>query len=344
MVHCIIGGFKLNFNSFLRYFSFMKFNLKISLLLLFVLTSAFVSAQDKTFAIVPRQFHAGEGTIMIVPYENKMFLSDINREVHNRTGLELSEIRRLFREGLSQVISNEAAKASYETLDILNSGMDEEVEDIDNIHQSVGYVYSQLPPPEKEKEIVKRVEKILEQESLDQQKRGVEVNQGEILTYYDGKERFMDVQILNPELFVHLNGRHSFDYVLIINELDIKVLRNHDAEMGQLWERMVKVHYNWLDGDGNKIYGGAAYYAYEGNEKDIYTIIRKSFTPIAQQMLVNLPVTETQGGETFADQAKRDNASKNQEKTSEAEPQTKKTKFFKLKSDTEGDQSEDDDY
>lgn len=323
----------------------MNFNLKVSLLLLFVLTSTIISAQDKTFAIVPRQFHAGEGTIMIVPYENKMFLSDINREVHNRTGLELNEIRRLFREGLSQVISNEAAKASYETLDILNSGMDEEVEDIENIHQSVGYVYSLLPPPiEEEKQLVKRVEKLLEQDAPDQQKRGVEVGEGEILTYYDGKERFMDVQILNPELFSHLNGRHTFDYVLIINELDIKVLRNHDAEMGQMWERMVKVHYNWLDGDGNKLYGGAAYYSYEGNEKDIYTIIRKSFTPIAQQMLVNLPVPEGQGGRTFADQAKRENGPIEPIDTPKTKEETKKTKFFKLKSDTQDDESEDDDF
>jgi hypothetical protein len=321
----------------------MKWNLKISLLTLFVLVCSVLSAQDKTFAIVPRQFHAGEGTIMVVPYENKMFLSDINREVHNRTGLELNEIRRLFREGLCQVISNEAAKANYETLDILNSGLDGDLEDIDNIHQSVGYVYSVLPPPPtEEKELVKRVEKLLEKETPEQQNRGVQVGEGEILTYYDGKERFMDVQILNPDLFSHLNDQHTFDYVLIINELDIKVLRNHDSEMGQLWERMVKVHYNWLDGDGNKIYGGAAYYSYEGHEKDIYTIIRKSFTPIAQQILVNLPTLEEEEGGTFADQAKKNSEAQKSEAGPEKE--TSKTKLFSSKSESKKAEEDDEDF
>ena len=256
-------------------------------------TSLWGVAQDKTFAIVARPMRMGTGTIMMVPYENKMFISDINREVHNRTGLELDEIRRLFREGLMQVISNEAVNFRYNTIDILNSGMDGDLEDIERVHASVGYNYEKLPEPDKEdKKLVERMEKAFEQQAPDQSGRGVNVGEGEILTYYDGKERYMDAVVYNPQLFTDLNGHHTCDYVLIINELDIRVLRNHDAEMGQIWDRMVKVHYNWFDSEGNKLYGGAAYYEYAGDEKDIYTIIRKSFTPIAQQILVTLPVPQ----------------------------------------------------
>jgi hypothetical protein len=288
------------------------------LLVLFIgLLSAPLFCQDKTYSVGRRSFENGQGSIMIVPYENKMFLSDINREVAKRTGLEIDEIRRLFREGLCQVASNEAGM-NYSVLDLLNSGIDGALDDIEYTHRSVGYEYSKVPPPEeKDKTKLKKwLDKTIDPEQPDQKDRGVTVEGGELQRWYDEKERYMDTRIANPDLVTYLNDRHQFDYILFLNELDIQVKRIPEMELGQTWDRVVKVHYTVFDKDMNRLTGGAVYNRYSGDKKDIYSIIGTNFRPIAAQIMAQIHALEesdepekTSKSLSLFKRDKRDNAS-----------------------------------
>jgi hypothetical protein len=262
--------------------------LSSSLIILVALLMSMCSpllAQDKTITFGDNNYSNERGTILLVPWDARMYLSDINKEVSNRTGLEIDEIKRLFREGFCQVFASEASD-QWDVVDLLTEGDQGALDDLDYIHRSIGYDYSPLPPPPSEgSRFKKKWDKLMLSEPEDQTGRGTEVEEGEITSYYDEKERFMKVRIDNEELLPYLIEKYNFTYVVFVTELDIKVLRDHNVERGQLWERQIKVHYTILDAEGNEIMGTATYSEFGGDQKDIYAIIRKNFPDPVDQIL-----------------------------------------------------------
>ncbi|NNE55148.1 MAG: hypothetical protein HKN32_03940 [Flavobacteriales bacterium] len=254
--------------------------------------SSFSFAQDFSFSSGQQDYTHERGSVLLIPWEGKMYLSDINREVHYRTGLEIDEIKRLFREGFCQVFAQEASE-KWDVVDLVTEDNEGHLSDLEYAHASVAYSYSKVPPPPKEKPDSKAkalLNRFTQKEDPEQSGRGVSVNEGQIHTYYDEKERYMSTRVDNPELLPYLSEKYEYDYVVFLNELDIKVMRDHNVEHGQVWERRIKVHYSVFDAGGVEITSGAAYAEYDGYEKDIFSIIRNNFDFPSQNILSQMDV------------------------------------------------------
>lgn len=249
-------------------------------------------SQDQTKGYESQWSEREQATVLLVPYEQKMFLSDVSREIGNNTGLELAEIERLFREGTCQMISNVGSE-SYQFIDLLNDETTSAADDMEYIFNSIQWKYEKVPPPPTEKtKTQKWLDKVSTRKVEDQRGRGVQVEEGEIETYYDEKQRFMDVLVLNDKLVPYLVDTYDCDFLLFINELDIKVLRDFNRENGQTWDRMVKIHYSILNRTGEKVFASAAYYRYSGHHKEIWGIIRKNLEIPAREIISKLPMEE----------------------------------------------------
>lgn len=262
------------------------------LLIAFVALSFMGNAQDKTKGFSGQWAQRDQASVLLVPYEQKMFLSDVNKEIANRTGLEHDEIKRIFREGTNQMVANEGA-GNFSFIDLLNDDGIGNKDDIDLIYNSIQWQYVKVPPPPVEKSKARKwLDKVTQKEAADQEGRGVSVGDGELQTYYDEKQRFMDVVVVNDDLVPYLVDSYDCDYLLFINELDIQVLRDHNRDNGQAWGRMVKVHYSILDREGNSVYASAAYLQYAPNEKDIWQLIRKNLEIPAREIISHIPIQE----------------------------------------------------
>lgn len=277
-----------------------------------------ITAQDKTYE-QSRGFDTFDmPTVMVLPFEDHMFLSDINREIGNRTGMNYDDIRRTFREGLIQTIV-EMGSDYADFLDPYEMDEEEIAKLFRSAYSGMTYDYNEVVALEEVKD-KGLLDKIKENNEEDQTDRGVFLDEGQIKTWYDGKERFMDASFNSSEKIDLILEDFGLDYLLVINELDIKVMRDIDREAGQVWPRRIKIHFTIFGPEGEKIFGSAAYSYYEGEEKDIYTIIRKSFDYPVAQIISKIP------GATV-DVPEQESAEKEEEESDEDEG--KPFKFIK---------------
>lgn len=273
----------------------MKFILFIGALCI----SSQILGQDQTKGFQGHWTEREQATVLLVPYEHRMFLSDVNREIGNHTGLDIFEIQRIFREGTNQMIANSGSEA-YRFIDMLNDDSPGALEDIEYIYNSIQWTYEKVPPPPTEKTKARKwLDKVTEKKQPEQKGDGVNIEEGELQSYYDENERFMDVTVKNDDLIPHLVDSYDCDYMIFVNELDIKVLRDFNRENGQQWGRMVKIHYSILDREGQKVYASAAYFEYSGQEKEIWSLIRKNLEEPAKQIVSQLPQGKQTAGASF---------------------------------------------
>ena len=275
---------------------------KSTLLLGLLLCFSTAFSQDNTFGFGKETYANDRGQILLVPWENKMYISDINKEVSKRTNLSIDEIKRLFREGFCQIFAQNAAE-NWDVIDLVTSGEEGHLRDLERIHRSISYRYENVPPTEEPAKAKRLLMKLKPKTSEGQEANGGEIKNGEIYTYYDEKERYMNTQINNPELMSYLADQYEFEYIVFLNELDIRVLRDHNQERGQTWDRQVKVHYTVCDIEGKSVCSSAAYGIYKGEMKDIYEIIRKNFPNPCKVICNDLKMTlAKQTSETSVDE------------------------------------------
>lgn len=273
---------------------------KTALLVLITSFISIVSAQDKTYSFGSNMYSETLPKVAIAPFEDKMYLSDINKEIAKRTGLSLNEIENTFREGIIQTLIN-LGSDSYNFIDPMDMEEEDYYRHLGEIYSCISYSYEKVVPIKaiEMTRAEKLVEKLEAKEAPDQLARGTYLEGGEIKEWYDKKERFMNAQITNEERFKEMIEKYDLDFVLTINELDIQVMRDHSRDVGQTWNRRVKIHFTIFDDNGKQTFGSAVYQIYDGQQKDIYSIIRKNFrTPCAQ---IITKIDETTGESSIAE-------------------------------------------
>ena len=188
---------------------------KSTLLIGLLLYCSTAFSQDNTFGFGKETYANDRGQILLVPWENKMYISDINKEVSNRTNLSIDEIKRLFREGFCQIFAQNAAE-NWDVIDLVTSGEEGHLRDLERIHRSISYRYEDVPPTEEPAKAKRLLMKLKPKTSEGQEANGGKIKNGEIYTYYDEKERYMNTQINNPELMSYLADQYEFEYFHIL--------------------------------------------------------------------------------------------------------------------------------
>jgi len=204
--------------------------------------------------------------ILVIPFEPKLYMSEIDMYVNKESKLNQAQIRHAFRSGLDFSIVAEFKK-KYKVLSLMNDSA-AYIREQGYVYQSIGYKYDLLPSTENKKDNTQEKPKI---------------QNGQLTVTTNDKKKFMNTQITNPNLLGTLNKKYGTDIFIFINELDLKTdVDNSGKAAAGNYERTASVHYSIYDLKGNLITAGLATRNFPNNVNDPKKIVNIYLSAVAQ--------------------------------------------------------------
>lgn len=254
---------------------------------------------------------------LIIPFEPKMYMSGIDRDLALKTGMTFQQIRDNMRFGLTNVLLTDMhRKMSCISLMHIDTGsVDKELA---YIYSSIGYKYKEMPkeqlltaeeikPDKDAAPIVKakfkinhfvgnvkeKVHAIGEEQEEKEEEYGGVVN-GEVTTAYSRSEKYMATSIHNPNLLTQLHAKFDATVFIFINQLDIEKAAQ-PTQRGLAtddYKRKIKVHYTIFNLDGTEISSGACLSYFPSKTNDMNVIIKTHFASISSSISASLTPPE----------------------------------------------------
>lgn len=244
-------------------------NNKTLILLNFMLFAFYVQAQDKTISSGNKpsaKETLAKHKIMLIPFENRMYMSEIDFMINKESKLSAKQIKAVMRDGLNEQLYKKL-KPKMPVVDLLEDTAKTK-KDLENVYQYLSYQYLKVPnqdnykPPVKEKE-----EKT--------------IANGQLVVESNSDVRFMNAKLKNATLVPYLGGKYKTDLFLFINELDIKALNGSPADLNSTSTRKIVLHYTLYTLDAKEINSGIAEVNLPTNVNNPSKIINTYFAQLA---------------------------------------------------------------
>ncbi|MES2681724.1 MAG: hypothetical protein V4635_17645 [Bacteroidota bacterium] len=206
---------------------------------------------------------------LIIPFEPRLYMSEIDMSINAETRLSAKEIKYKFRDGLNEQLFKAFKQAGYNALDLMDDTAKYK-KDLDGIYQHLNYDFQKVPNQENYKAPVKEKE----------QKK---IEKGQINIESRDQDRFMNAKITNPKIVPILNGKYKTDIFVFVNQLDIKAVGYKapgDLGDGNV-NRKIIVHYTVYTLDAREINSGIAEEEFDPSVNTPKKIIDKHFSKIA---------------------------------------------------------------
>lgn len=142
--------------------------------------------------------------ILVVPFESKMLLSDLNRKIGNQYNLNLEQIRGMFR--LESLLAVKRAMCEDKSLVILKAHDTNDMRDATLIFGAAGYKQEIMPGKEKEAPSYENTT----------------MEAGEIKTLVGYGQMYMGLNLTDTARWETVQVKHGYDKILIITQMDIK--------------------------------------------------------------------------------------------------------------------------
>lgn len=246
-------------------------NFKFIIVAIFALNVFHSWAQTKTISENKNEREvASKNKVMIIPFEKRLYLSEIDHHINAETKLTAKEIRYKFRDGLNEQLYKAFKSAGFGVIDLMEDTVKYKKE-IESIYQHLNYEYQKVPdqnnyhPPKKEKE-QKKIEK------------------GQLNVESNNEARFMNAKIDDAKLVPMLYAKHKTNVFVYINQLEIRA--SNSAGPAELLtgtgNRKIVVHYTVYTHDAKEINSGIAEEEFESTLNNPKKIIDKYFAKLAQ--------------------------------------------------------------
>ncbi len=250
----------------------MRFGLLIWLLILLCLLPAEkLTAQEQTRSTknAPTRDLSPTHKVLLIPFEPRLYMSEVDRTINAETKQSAKEIRFRFRDGLNEQVYKALRSAKFASTDLMEDTVLYK-KDLISLYQALGYDYMRVPdqknykPPVKEKEL-KKIEK------------------GQLVVETNSEQRFMNARLTNIKVLQAMQAKYKTDLFLFINELDLKASGSKDpGELGDGSEsRKIVVHYTLLDVKGTELNSGIVEEDFDPLLNNPKRIVEKHFSKIA---------------------------------------------------------------
>jgi hypothetical protein len=235
------------------------------------------SAQHSTLRFQDEPFMLDHQSILIVPFESKMYLSDVNRDIGQYNQLSSQEIIDRFTNALDQSLyykfKERCKVSSFYTLDD-----DSSKAALSYIYQNIELEYELVALTEEKTKAEKLKSKFKKKEDPTYDRGGIE--NGQLVTKSDPRERYMKAVVRDQKMLdsVHLNFNNEF--FLFLNELDFKNVYGDALAMQNMeYNRELKVHFTLYKKDGTILTTGISSTLVPATENDI-NVITSTYFPI----------------------------------------------------------------
>jgi len=246
---------------------------------------------------IPSDFEYG--SVMVIPFKPKMYRSDIDKQINEKTGWNFEQIRQGFRKSLNNLAFIEVKQAydrHYGVMTLL--GEDPEMmRDLAYIYKSIGYQYKEVPQDDIETPestgVMKAVDKVkaVFEPATNKEEAGTTVKDGQLYSVANSKKRYMSATVINPNVFTYLSNKYQVDLFLFVNELDLMAMPGTDYRdfAAENYRRMAKIHYTVFDKHGKEISGGAAKALFPSNTNHPDRVVKGHLAPAIRQIAQKLP-------------------------------------------------------
>ncbi len=234
----------------------------------------FLSLTCSAFAQTDSSSHGNK--ILLVSYELKMYRSTIDPALMQKSGLGYEELRKEIQKGLDHTLLLEL-KAKGEAKSVLQNDTNYYNGELAHIHKNISYSYELMPGAEKAedekgvKKIGGKLNKLVGKNkatSEDEEKMGTWVEDGQVVSRIDNREKYMKTKIFSNKIIKDLCSKHQAKTIVFINQLDI--LQADKEFSGQ---RKVKIHYTIFNHNGQEIASGAEVSYFETTQNDPKKIV-----------------------------------------------------------------------
>lgn len=232
-------------------------------------------AQDKTISTgtLSTREALSKHKIMLIPFENRMYLSEIDMQINKESKLNAKQIKATMRDGLNEQFYKKL-KPKMGVVDLMEDTAKTK-KDLENIYQYLGYQYQKVPDqtnykaPGKEKD----------EKTLDK---------GQLVVESNSDARFMNAKLKNATLVPYLSGKYKTDLFLFINELDIKSMNSIPGDLSSTTTRKIVLHYTVYTVDAKEINSGIAEVSLPVNVNSPAKIIGTYFAQLADQVTARI--------------------------------------------------------
>lgn len=260
-----------------------KIILPIIIICSFVITKAQETTTGKPIITPKSKFN-----VLIIPFESKMYISDIDRDLAQKNNMNFQEIKAKFRAALDREIFI-SLKQYYNPLSFYTIDQNQATKELTYIYNSIGYKYEVVPTEEvvKKKNPAEKLLNKFKKKKKEPIKAGIQ--NGEVVSQVDNREKYMKTILSNTNLLPNLNKRYHASNYIFINELDIrKSADDVYAASEEQYKREIKVHYTIFNANGKEVSSGAIKTRFNSGQNDVNKIIKVQFPLIAQRIVEKL--------------------------------------------------------
>lgn len=249
-------------------------------------------AQHATLRYTEEPINLNDQSLLLIPFESKMYLSDVNRDLALANNLNSQQIIERFNAAIDQsILYTFQEKCNVSSFYLLDD--QESISDLGYIYQNRKLEYELVSSTEEQTKVDKLKSKFKKKE--DNSYQGAKIINGEIVSKRDDRERYMKAVVTNQKLLDSLSEKFSNKYFLFINELDIRNDYSDAIAMQKMeYQREIKIHYSLYHKNGEILSTGISRTNFPASENDINVIIKSYFPILAQYIYDDLfpPVEE----------------------------------------------------
>ena len=238
--------------------------------------------------------------LLIIPFEDRMYFSNIDQSIGKQSGKNSNEIRQSFKYNLQHsLFVGIKLQTGLGVVSLLSSDNEELKEDLIKTHSSIGYEYQDIPVEEDtttKSKVSESIENIKEKfkskkKKEEQEDPATDITDGEITARTgDGKEKFMNTKLKKPEILNYLYGKYETELFLFINQIDIRsAARDQQETWSGTDEREIKIHFAIINNTGKVVLATAFTSRFSSQINGINEIIDKSIADIANQIALKTP-------------------------------------------------------
>lgn len=247
-------------------------------------------SQETTAGEVSNSNNSNKGSVLIIPFEPKLYISDIDNQIAVKNEMNFQDIKAKFRAALDQNLFI-TLKPYFTPLSFYTLNEEEARTELSYIYNSIGYKYEVLEIETEEetkgKKFAKTIPYLIRDKKKENNDEYVEAStqDGQVVSQVDNREKYMKTVLSNDQLLTNLNKKYQAEYYIFINELDIK--RGVDSQYtnsNTTQDRTIKVHYTIFN-NKEEVSSGAIITTFDGNENDINKIIKSQFGIIAKKIV-----------------------------------------------------------
>lgn len=259
----------------------MQMKFRVLAILLAIITIQ-LSAQHSTMRFTDKPINLNRQSLLLVPFESKMYITDVNKQLAEANNLSSAEILKRFTSAIDQSIlysfEQSCNVSSFYLLD------DEESKtDLTYVYQNRKLAYELVSETEEKSKAEKLKSKLKKKE--DTRYQGASIVGGQIVSKRDDRERYMKAVIRDQKMLDSMVSKFDNNFFLFVNELDIRTNYSDATAMQSMnYTREIKLHYTLYHKNGEILSTGISRTTFPSTQNDINVIIKRYFPILAQQI------------------------------------------------------------